>query len=100
MLLKMGVIIAFLNPEIRTALATIDKVFETVGEEAILTAGADGNHKVNSLHYHNDAVDLRLPYKDDIEKVTQRLKDALGAKFYVLLEADHIHVQFGLPPKA
>ena len=100
MLLKMGVIIAFLNPEIRTALATIEQVFITVGQEAILTAGADGNHKVNSLHYHNDAVDLRLPYKDDIEKVVQRLKDALGSRFYVLHEVDHIHVQYSQPPKA
>ena|SRR5271157_5246317 len=97
MLIKQGVVMCFLNDQIRTALAVIQEVYEGLLEEPVCTAGCDGNHKVNSKHYVNDAVDLRLPHKDNIPLIVAQLKAKLGSKFYVLLEVDHIHVQYGQP---
>ena len=87
----------FLNYEIRGALLTVQQVYDKYGLEPVCTAGADGNHKVNSKHYVNDAIDLRLPPKSIVDNIIEDLKARLGNKFYVLLEVDHIHIQWGLP---
>jgi hypothetical protein len=95
MLLKLGVVISQLNPEIRGALAVIEDFHNSIASEAVITAGADGNHKVNSLHYHNDAVDVRLQGKIPHDTYVSSLQAKLGPKFFVLHEVDHYHVQYG-----
>ena len=93
MLLKLGVSIERLNREIRRALNPIESIYATNGEEAVLTSADGSTHNVGSLHYANDAVDVRMPKKNAGE-VAQELRRRLGKDFDVVVEFDHVHVEF------
>lgn len=94
MLLKLGVAIDKLNPEIRRSLVAIETVYNKYGYEPVITATYDGNHKVSSLHYRNDAVDLRLPGSKVMNALCVEMRTVLGKNFDVVLESDHIHVEY------
>jgi len=93
MLLKAGVDISRLNREIRRALHIIDNAFFDNGEEAVVTSTYEGNHGAASLHYANDAVDIRTPKKRGKDIFTL-IKNRLGVKFDVVDEQDHIHIEY------
>ena len=66
------------------------------GYDLTVTSGCDGRHTTNSAHYTGKAFDLRTR---DLEpniakKWCDRIRDALGSQYFVLLESDHIHIQF------
>ncbi|RLC84240.1 MAG: hypothetical protein DRI93_03245 [Aquificota bacterium] len=94
MLLKLGVDISRLRRPIRRALNRIDRVFRDHGLEAVITSTYEGNHSPSSLHYANLAVDIRLPKKLSPAEITQELRDALGSDYDVVLERDHIHIEY------
>jgi hypothetical protein len=93
MLLKLGVDISRLNPEIRGALSTIELASHHYTFEPVITSTYEGNHMPSSYHYGNDAIDLRLPSRG-IKALIGRLKDALPQYFDVVLETSHIHIEF------
>jgi len=93
MLLKLGVDISRLKRPIRKALNKIEAVYREHGEEAVITSTYEGNHMPSSLHYANLAVDIRLPTKDK-EKIAKQLKERLGDKYDVILEHNHIHIEY------
>ncbi|MBU0995949.1 MAG: hypothetical protein KJ737_25935 [Proteobacteria bacterium] len=93
MLLKMGVDISRLERPIRRALNHIEKVFQKYGKEAVITSTYEGNHSPGSLHYANLAVDVRSKDLSDKE-VLQELRNLLGRAYDVVLEGDHIHVEY------
>jgi hypothetical protein len=90
MLLKLGVDISRLADQVRRALATIDRVFQKAGEEAVITSTYEGTHGPASLHYANRAIDLRLPKADLIPELTHEL----GPAFDVVRESTHIHIEY------
>ena len=97
MLLKMGVDVAFLNREIRRALKVIDRAYiEQTGYEAVLTSTFDGSHSPSSLHYSNDAVDVRIHGLSTFDKdnIKQKLTARLGNDYDVVLEATHFHIEY------
>jgi hypothetical protein len=68
--------------------------------ELIITSANDGTHKPRdgmvSLHYVGLALDFRihdLP-QDLWHKIRDTLADRLGPDFVVILEVDHIHIQY------
>ncbi len=94
MLLKLGVDISRLKPEIRRALKTVESIFWTLSErEAIITSTFEGSHKVASLHYANQAIDVRLPETKRTE-IFQAIADALGKDYDCINEVDHIHIEY------
>jgi hypothetical protein len=94
MLLKLGVDISRLKPEIRRSLKTVESIFWTLSErEAIITSTFEGSHKVASLHYANQAIDIRLPETKRAE-IFQAIADSLGKDYDVINEVDHIHVEY------
>jgi len=93
MLVKAGVDISRLNREIRRALAAAERIDWIGGDELVVTSTYDGNHSAGSLHYANDAVDIRLP-KSQILEYLAELKQALGRDYDVVLEKDHIHIEY------
>jgi hypothetical protein len=93
MLLKLGVSIERLKREIRRALDPVDAIYHAAGEEVVVTSTFGGDHKAGSLHYSNDAVDIRMPKKNPGE-VAQELRRKLGKDYDVVLELDHIHVEY------
>jgi len=63
------------------------------GQEAVVTSTYEGDHMASSLHYSNEAIDIRLPSKDGGEVVV-KLREYLGKKFDVVPEVSHIHVEY------
>jgi len=69
---------------------------ESCGRTAIITSTTDGQHMRGSLHYQGLAVDLRTR---DLPLYVQKcyyscLKSALLKLCDVVLESDHIHVEY------
>lgn len=93
MLIKAGVDISRLNREIRRALNIINDVFYENDREAVITSTFGGDHSAGSLHYADDAVDVRLPGIKTV-KIVSELKQRLGKRFDVVLESNHIHVEY------
>lgn len=103
MMLKKGVSIVGLKPEILVGLMVAQGVYDEFGCDLVVTAGVDGNHKIGSLHYKGLAVDLRTRdlREDEKELVAVLLKERLNGQpdnfageFDVVLERTHIHLEF------
>ena len=96
LLLKPGVRVAGLRPEILIAVVAAERVYAEMGVDCVITACVDGVHQAGSLHYCGLAVDLRSRdfRPGDADKAIARIKQCLGADYDVVLENDHIHVEF------
>lgn len=95
-LIKPGVSIKKLQPQMLIALLAAYSIYQKYEAELVLTAGEDGEHRQGSLHYVGLAIDLRSRdfAEADRPKVLAQLKNALGAQYDVLAENDHFHVEF------
>ena len=93
MLIKCGVEISRLKREIRRALTIADKCYGLYGEELVITSTYEGNHSAGSLHYSNDAFDVR-GVESSNNRLVSELKIKLGNDYDVVLEASHIHVEY------
>jgi len=93
MLLKAGVDISRLNREIRRSLPRVEAVYAQYIETFVIASTFEGNHGSGSLHYSNDAYDVRLP-TDDRNEIYLAIKETLGNSYDVVLEGDHIHVEY------
>ena len=96
MILKEGVKIQGISTELLFGLNVADGVYKDHGQELTITSLLDGKHSSTSLHYSGNAGDLRTrdvpkelhqPIRDDI-------KSKLGIDFDVILESDHIHMEY------
>jgi hypothetical protein len=96
MLLKLGVDISKLEYHCRKALGVVEKVWGSQGfAEPVITSTYEGNHSPGSLHYQNRAFDVRLPGIGNLNVTAVRiLKEELGKDFDVVLEGDHIHIEY------
>jgi len=96
LLLKPGVRLAGLQPEILLAVIAAERVCAEMGVDCVITACVDGVHQAGSLHYCGLAVDLRRRdfRPGDADKAITRIKQCLGADYDVVLENDHIHIEF------
>lgn len=93
MLIKAGVDISRLNREIRRALPKIQWELNPYNEELVITSTYEGTHGEGSLHYCNDAIDVRVPDRHGIT-AKRDLKVKLGKDYDVVLESDHIHIEY------
>lgn len=96
---KEGVDILGVSNEILLGIMALESVFWRHGIPFCITSCRDGMHKEGSKHYLGDAVDVRLPSRySNIANVDIALlnegRAALNAQFTLLLEADHMHLQF------
>jgi len=93
MLIKAGVDISRLRPEIRKKLNEIARrVWAIEQKELIITSTYEGSHSEGSLHYANLGVDIRRGKHG--QEVRDELRDKLGMDYDVILEADHIHIEY------
>ena len=67
-----------------------------VGRDAIITSARDGRHMSTSLHFSGKAIDLRTRdmAAGKEQKVVEALKTKLGNNFDIVLESDHIHLEY------
>lgn len=85
-----------LRTEILLAIVLADRVYSNYGISCVLTEVTGGKHGRASLHYVGLAVDLRTRDMSSgmAEEIVQELKKALGFQYDVVLEKDHIHIEF------
>jgi hypothetical protein len=100
MKLKPGARITGIKPELLFALCVADSCYKLApaNEELVVTEVTGGTHSPGSLHYVGLAADLRLPSTWNLQAMTDRLKEALGADFDVVnnetTPPTHIHIEF------
>jgi hypothetical protein len=96
LLLKPGVRVAGLRPEILIAVVAAERVCAEMGVDCVITACVDSVHQAGSLHYCGLAVDLRSRdfRPGDADKAITRIRQCLGADYDVVLENDHIHLEY------
>jgi hypothetical protein len=85
-----------LKPEILLAIQEAREVYRDFGTPLVITSLLDGRHSATSLHYEGLAVDLRTQNLDARVRalVAERIGKALGPEYDVVLESDHIHVEY------
>ena len=91
--IKKGVRLHGIRSEIVLALMIVNEVYSELGHEVIVTSVIDGKHMRASIHYTGGAIDIRAP-KQKPETYTQRIAEALGDDFDVVLENGHIHIEW------
>lgn len=94
--LKSGVWITGMRPEILLAVVAAERVYAQSGHDFTITACVDGKHMAGSFHYAGAAIDVRTRdlAADEVQKIIAKMKECLGGDFDVLLEVDHIHIEF------
>ena len=93
MLIKPGVDISRLERNTRRSLHAVALAFSEERELFIITSTYEGNHGEGSLHYGNQAYDVRLPVKAK-SRILAEIKRVLGTKFDVIQELTHIHIEY------
>ena len=96
--LKESVDLAGVQPEIVHAIHVANDVYNLHGADCTVTSVRDSVHRRGSLHYVGLACDLRIaPFMENASKlleVVETIRTALGKQYDVVLESDHIHVEF------
>jgi hypothetical protein len=94
--LKRGVKVGGLKPETVLAISISHSIYLKHSYELTVTSIMDGKHSKNSLHYNGYAFDLRTNNLkgNDATLITNELSEALGDDYDVVLEKDHIHVEY------
>jgi hypothetical protein len=92
--IKTGVVIKKLSAEMIRGLTIVEAVFAARGVECVITSGAEGEHMAGSLHPKGRALDLRSRDIKSPLATVKELKRQLGPSFDVILESDHIHMEY------
>lgn len=94
--IKPGVRVRGISNEILLAVMVAQSVFENFKEDMTITSITDGDHKAGSLHHTGEAFDLR---SRDIEapivqEIAAQMRRHLGGSYDVIIEPDHIHIEY------
>lgn len=95
-MLKSNVTFLGIRPETVLGILIAFDLYQKCKQEFVITSITDGLHKSGSLHYDGLAFDIRTFNLRGISgyEMVDRLKEALGSQFDVVLEPSHIHVEF------
>ena len=92
--IKRGVDVSGLKPEILIAYVEAQFIWREQATRAVITSGLDGNHMEGSKHYIGQAIDLRTRDLTNPSLARDKLSQSLGSDYDVVLESDHIHVEY------
>jgi hypothetical protein len=96
-MIKPGVSLEKLTPQMAVAYTIASFIFqEKAGVPCVITSGDDSKHGPNSLHYEGKALDLRTKHLPPglVHPVFMALQNALGDEFDVVLEDNHLHLEY------
>jgi hypothetical protein len=96
MKLKEGVKLSGIQPQTVLAMQIVNSIYNKHLAELVITSVSDGLHKQDSKHYKGMGFDcrthaLRTRTRFDL---AYDIRDALGDDFDVVLEKDHLHVEY------
>lgn len=96
MRLKRGVELLGIKPELLIGLFVADSIWKEQGEELVVTSFVDGVHKIRSAHKKGYGADLRTRYFNRATKIliSEKLASELKDQFDIVLESDHIHIEY------
>ena len=98
MKLKKGVRILGVKPELAFVMPLINEIVRCydLKEGMVITSVTDGKHGRGSKHYSGYGIDIRTRNMKPLRQkaCTQELKANLGSDFDVVLEKDHIHLEY------
>ena len=89
-----GIRVGGIRPELLIAVMVANEVYTEIGKELVITSVTDGKHSDTSLHYTGCAFDCRIYDDSDMEFVITKMKDRLKIDYDVVLEGNHIHVEY------
>lgn len=100
MTLKNGVKIDGINSELVLIMFIADGIFSKNNQSMTVTSVLDGQHMKGSKHYQGMAFDIRTYDKkpDVVNYLVQQLKKELDFICDIILEKDHIHVEYDPKP--
>lgn len=96
MRVKSGVVLS-LEPHFAAQLEVIDGIFRYVSPvDMVITSARDGFHVSGSKHYTGNAIDLRRVglSAQELAEIVFRLRRDLPLDFDVVVEVDHIHIEY------
>jgi len=94
--LKESVVLSGVRPEMVVGLIAAEGVYSFYSIPLVVTSVTDGSHGPHSRHRVGLGADLRtfnVP-EDTIPEIVDDLKRVLGPHFDVVLESDHIHLEY------
>ena len=93
---KDGIGFSSLQPQAVLAMVICDQVMDEYHHNLTITSVCEGVHKDGSLHYAGKAFDVRIRDLGGILPldVARTFRARLGSQYQVVLEADHIHVEY------
>lgn len=97
MQIKPGVSLKKLQPQMVLGAIIVDQCFGGQNLPCVVTAGDDGTHMKASLHYKGLALDFRTSHVQDehlLKVIVTNIKARLGGDYDVVLEGDHLHVEW------
>ena len=100
-----------LQPQMLIALMNANDLYAEWGLPCVVTSGNDARHSKTSLHYAGQAIDIRTRNIPSIfhhlaetrqmdkaveatDNIVKKLKETLGLDYDVILESDHIHIEY------
>jgi hypothetical protein len=86
-----------IKPTTRRIIDAAEYVFGKYGVVPTITSAVDGTHMANSKHYSGDALDWRIWESNDLGitgDIVYELEYYLGGDYDVILESDHIHIEY------
>ena len=93
MLVKFGVDISRLNREIRRSMNPVAFILQKKSIPFIITSTYEGNHSAGSLHYSNDAYDIRANPAQRVLTL-DLIKRRLGPAYDVVSEPTYLHIEY------
>jgi len=96
MILKQGVKIANLKPQLIIAIMVANDVYRLHGKELVITSVDDSKHGKNTLHGSGSAFDCRTSYfmAGEAERVANEIRAKIDEDFDIAFETDHLHIEY------
>ena len=91
MKIKSGVRLHGVRPETVVAMMVVSSL---LGDRFVVTSAIEGKHSRKSKHYTGCAFDVRTHNLDNPLSTRNALAGLLGSDFDVILESDHIHIEW------
>ena len=96
MVLKQGVKITNLKPQLIIAIIVANDVYNLHKQELVITSCDDSKHGIGTLHGQGYAFDCRTSYftNGEAQRVANEIRAKIDDAFDVVYEGDHIHIEY------